>query len=95
VLVDSSNPCNVFNNFFSDFTFWKVITSHKANRQCAVLETGFKPVLFLFQIGAINSCPLIYVDGTEGQETLVLEHMKQHDWKDATHKKKGLLGGQT
>ena len=44
--------------------------------------------LFL-QIGAINSCPLVYVDGIEGQETLVLEHMKQHGWKDATNKKKG------
>ena len=48
----------------------------------------------LFQIGSINSCPLIYVDDTEEREVLVLEHMKQHGWKDATHKKKGsfLLG---
>ena len=42
-----------------------------------------------FQVSPITSCPLIYVDGTEGQEALVLEHMKQHGWRDAVAKKKG------
>ena len=32
----------------------------------------------------------MYVDDTEGEETLVLDHMGQYGWKDALNKKKGL-----
>ena len=44
----------------------------------------------LNKIGSIEYCPVVFVDDTEGQEALVLEHMKQFGWKDALNKKEGL-----
>jgi hypothetical protein len=41
------------------------------------------------KIGSIDFCPVIYSDGTEGEEVLVLEHMKQYGWRDPLNKKAG------
>jgi hypothetical protein len=32
----------------------------------------------------------VYADKTDGKEALVLEHMKQHGWRDPANKKAGL-----
>ena len=44
----------------------------------------------LSKIGPIEFCTIIYSDETEGKEALVLEHMKQHGWRDPLNKKAGL-----
>jgi hypothetical protein len=54
------------------------------------MEMYQKVLPFLNTIGSIEYCPLVFVDGTKGQEALVLEHMKQFGWRDALNKKEGL-----
>ena len=54
------------------------------------MEMYQKVLPLLNKIGSIDFCPVVYVDNTEGQEALVLEHMKQFGWKDALNKKEGL-----
>ena len=54
------------------------------------MEMYQKVLPLLNKIGSIDFCPVVYVNNTEGQEALVLEHMKQFGWKDALNKKEGL-----
>ena len=44
----------------------------------------------LNKIGSVKYCHVIFSDLTEGKEALVLEHMKQHGWRDPFNKKAGL-----
>jgi hypothetical protein len=44
----------------------------------------------LNKLGSVKFCPVIFSDLTEGKEALVLEHMKQHGWRDPFNKKSGL-----
>ena len=58
------------------------------NNFCSI--EPYKVLPALNKIGSLSHCPIIFSDATDGQEVLVLEHMKRHGWRDPLNKKAGL-----